>query len=262
MKYLNKIAVIISGVVFLTSCSDPDYPAPVTSSTVRSANIVFINAAPDAPSPQPFLVNNASASSVAFPGGSSALINPSSEQFRITHAIYGVVTPDTVSQKADLVSQATLLGNGSYTLILTDTVNRPFGKGSAFATNKGGLSFVQITDVLTPPASGNAGIRFLNLAPGAPSVYLTASGTALPGTLSNSRGYKTTTSFTAFTSIQTGTYANIDVRTGSVTGTVIATLPSTTFADGKLYTIFLSGKVVKSSPVPKVPYAVNVVSHN
>ncbi len=135
-------------------------------------------------------------------------------------------------------------------------------KARLFATNKGGLSFVQITDVLTTPTSGNAGIRFLNLAPGAPAVFLTNGGTALAGTLSSSRSYKTTTGFTAFTSIQAGAYASIDVRTGSVTGTKIASLPSTTFADGKLYTIFLSGKVVKSSPVPKVPYAVNVVSNN
>jgi hypothetical protein len=268
MKYLNKIAAIISGVVFLLGCQDPDYPAAIPSSTVRSANVVFINAAPDAPTPASFLVNNAESASIAFPGGLLAVINPSTEQFRITNAIYGVIAPDTLSQKADLVSQTSataIQGNGHYTLILTDTIKRPFGKGTAFASNKGGLTFVSmITDNVTAPAAGNAGIRFLNMAPGAPSVFLTKGGVALAGTLSTSRGYKTTTNFTSFTSIQAGSYANIDVRTGSVTGTIIATLPSTTFADGKLYTIFLSGKAVKigSTTKVKVPYAVNVVSHN
>jgi len=268
MKYLKKITTIMFGVAFLIGCQDPEYPAAVPSSTVRSANVVFINAAPDAPTPQSFLVNNAEASSTPFPGGSSVPVNPSTEQFRIANAIYGVVGSDTVSQKADLVSQTSataIQGMGNYTLILTDTVKRPFGKGSAFASNKGGLSFLSlITDNLTAPASGNSGIRFLNLAPGAPSVFLTKGGTALAGTLSSSRSYKTTTNFTSFTSIAAGAYTNIDVRTGSVTGTIIATLPSTTFADGKLYTIFLSGKAVKigSSTKVKVPYAVNVVSHN
>jgi hypothetical protein len=263
MKYANKILSLIAGTAIIFGCKDPDYPTPVTSSTIRSANVAFINAAPDAPSPQPFLVNNAPAASVTFPGSSLTPVNPSSEQFRIANAIYGVVTPDTVSQKADLVSQTTLLGFGTYTLILTDTVNRPHGKGSAFASNKGGLTFTQITDVLTAPASGNAGIRFLNMAPGAPSMFLTANGSALPGTLSNSRGYKATTNFTGFISVPTGSY-NLELRTGSATGTIVATLPSTALADGKLYTIFASGKAVKigSTTKVKVPYAVNVVMHN
>jgi len=255
------------GVAFLIGCQDPEYPAAVPSSTVRSAKVVFINAAPDAPTPQSFLVNNAEGSSTPFPGGSSVLVNPSTEQFRITNAIYGVVGSDTVSQKADLVSQTSataIIGNGNYTLILTDTVKRPFGKGSAFASNKGGLTFVSmITDNLAVPAAGNAGIRFLNLAPGAPSVFLTTGGATLPGTLSASRSYKTTTNFTSFTTVPTGSF-NLEVRTGSATGAIIATLASTALADGKLYTIFLSGKAVKigSTTKVKVPYAVNVVSHN
>jgi hypothetical protein len=267
MKYAKKILSLIAGTAIIFGCQNPDYPTPVTSTTVRSANVVFINAAPDAPTPQSFLVNNASAASVTFPAGSKASINPSSEQFRIMNAIYGVVSPDTVSQKADLVSQATLLGLGTYTLILTDTVKRPFGKGLAFATNKGGLTFTQLTDVLTPPAAGNAGIRFFNLAPGAPAFFLTANtttpsaGLPMPATVSVSKAYKATTA--TFTSIPAGNY-NLEIRTGSATGTIVATLPSTSLADGKLYTIFGSGKAVKISSTTKVkvPYAINVISYN
>jgi hypothetical protein len=267
MKYMKKFAMIFFGVTFLMSCQDPDYPAAIPSSTVRSANVVFINAAPDATSPISFLVNNASASSTAFPGGVLVPVNASIEQFRIQNAVYGVVTPDTLSQKGDLVSQTSataLQGNGHYTLIVTDTVKRPFGKGTGFSTNKGGLSFLSlITDNVTAPATGNAGIRFLNLAPGAPALFLTAGGATLAGTLSASRTYKTTTNFTSFVSVATGSY-NLEVRTGSATGTIVATLPNTTLADGKVYTIFASGKAVKigTSTVVKVPYALNVVSHN
>jgi hypothetical protein len=233
----------------------------------------FINAAPDAPTPASFQVNNAEAASISFPGSAVVSINPSSEQFKIKNAIYKVISPDTVAQSDDLISQSSLNGNGAYTIILTDTVKRPFTKGTGYvatigtsgtSTTRGGLTFTQITDNLTAPAAGNAGIRFLNLAPGAAAVYLTAGGTNLPGTLStSSRAYKTTTNFTAFSSVATGTY-NLEVRTGSVTGTIIATLPGTVLADGKLYTIFLSGKVVKigSTSKVKVPYAIKVAAQN
>lgn len=265
-KTINIIKVLaLAGV--LAACQDPEYPTPVASTTVRSAKLTLINAAPDAGASLSFLVNNNSAASINFPGGSVVSINPTVEQFRLANVVYGVVGTDTLSQKGDLVSQTTataIQGNGSYTLIATDTVKRPFSKGTGFATGKGGLTFVSlITDNLTAPTAGNSGIRFLNLAPGAPAVFLTAGGSTLAGTLSNSRTYKTTTGFTSFTAVTAGSY-NLEVRTGSASGTIIATLPSTALADGKLYTIFLSGKAVKigSSTVVKVPYAVNVVPHN
>lgn len=273
MKQIRKIWSLAVGAALIASCQDPDYPAPVISTTVRSVTVNFINAAPDAPSPGSFLVNNAESASIAFPGSAVVSINPSSEQFRIKNAIYKVIAPDTVAQSDDLISQTTLAGNGAYTVILTDTVKRPFTKGTGYvatigtagtSATRGGLTFVQITDNLTAPASGNAGVRFLNLAPGAAAVYLTAGGANLPGTLStSSRSYKTTTNFTAFTSVPAGSY-NLEVRTGSVTGTIIATLPSTALADGKLYTIFLSGKAVKigSTTKVKVPYAIKVAAQN
>jgi len=272
MKHMRKIWSLAVGVALLASCQDPDYPAAIPSSTVRSVTLNFINAAPDAPSPGSFLVNNAEAASITFPGSAVVPINPSSEQFRIKNAIYKVINTDTVAQSDDLISQTSLVGNGAYTLILTDTVKRPFTKGAGYvatigtagtSATRGGLTFVQITDNLTAPAAGNAGIRFLNLAPGASAVFLTAGGTTLPGTLSASRSYKTTTNFTAFTSVAAGSY-NLEVRTGSATGTIIATLPSTALADGKLYTIFLSGKVVKigANTKVKVPYAIQVAAQN
>ncbi|MBS1508881.1 MAG: DUF4397 domain-containing protein [Bacteroidetes bacterium] len=264
MKYIRLSLLLISAGALMLGCQDPDYPAAVPSSTVRSANVVFINAAPDISSPQSFLVNNAAASSIAFPGAVLTTINPSTEQFRIKNAVFGVIKPDTLSQKADLVSQTgatTIQGNGHYTVILTDTVKRPFGKASAFTSNPGGLTFTTITDVTTAPTAGNSGIRFLNLAPGAAAVYLTHDGGQTFTGLTTSVAYKKTT--TTFTSVPTGTYV-LEVRTGSVSGTVIATLPSQAYADGKLYTVFLSGKVVKvgSSNIVKVPYAVNAVAHN
>jgi len=103
-----------------------------------------------------FLVNNAEAASITFPAGSVVNINPNSEQFKIKNAIYKVITPDTVAQSDDLILQSTLAGNGNYTVILTDTVKRPFSKGTAYvaavgttgtSATRGGLTFIQLTEI-------------------------------------------------------------------------------------------------------------------
>jgi hypothetical protein len=281
-KTINIIKVLaLAGV--LTACQDPEYPTPVASTTVRSAKILFINASPDAPTLVYHVNNNQVASLSSLASSGYVAVNPSAEQIRVKNAVFAAVGSDTVALSGDLqpknssnaATTVSLVGNGSYSVIVVDTVNRPHAKKSLFSTDQGGLSLVSngvITDNLTAPTAGNAGIRFLNLAPGASSVYLTANGTSLGGSLSTqAHAYKATSvtvsgtkyDFVPFTAIATGTYT-LEVRTGSASGTVIATLPSTALADGKLYTIFLSGKAVKigSSTVVKVPYAVNVVPHN
>jgi hypothetical protein len=272
-KTINFIKVLALAVAF-AACQDPEYPTPVTSTAVRSAKILFINASPDAPTMN-YHVNNSQVASLSSLASSGYVaVNPSAEQIRVKNAVFAAVGSDTVALSGDLQPKnsssapttVSLVGNGSYSVIVVDTVNRPHAKKSLFSTDQGGLSLVSngvITDNLTAPTAGNSGIRFLNLAPGAPAVFLTAGGSTLAGTLSNSRTYKTTTGFTSFTAVTAASY-DLEVRTGSASGTIIATLPSTALADGKLYTIFLSGKAVKigSSTVVKVPYAVNVVPHN
>jgi hypothetical protein len=259
MKYITLIFMCVMMVSFI-GCQDPDYGTPQPSTTVNYARVLFVNASPKT-STLSFLLNNSEAAALTYPAASSYVNTvANSEQFRIKNAIYGVVGKDTVAQKADLVLQSTLTGGVNYTIFLTDTLARPFGKGTAFNGNKGGLQFVApITDVLTAPAAGNAGVRFLNVAAGAPAVFLTAGGSSLASPLSTSRTYKTTSGFTAFTPITAKGY-DLQVRTGSATGTVIATLPATTFADGKLYTVYLSG--LRVGTTVRVPYVINVIQHN
>src|SRR6185503_15177757 len=79
-----------------------------------------------------------------------------SEQFRAKEVVYGVVGPDTVMQKGDLSVLSTVAGGLSYTLFVTDTLKRPFGKGTAFGNEKGGLRFFgPIADALSSPGAGN-----------------------------------------------------------------------------------------------------------
>jgi hypothetical protein len=215
--------------------------------------------APDA-GPIPFLLNNYAVDTVSFQGNSTYLnAVASSEQFRVKNVEFGVVGSDTVEAKADLVFQTNLVGGTNYTLFITDTLARPFKKGSGFGTDQGGLRFSSlITDTLSTPQIGYSNIRFFNLAPGAPTVYLTASGTPFTG-IAAGRSYPTTSGFTGFTRITYGTYS-LEIRTGNTSGPIIATAPGTAFNDGKIYTIFLTGKIVNS--LIKVPYAINVVTHN
>jgi hypothetical protein len=263
MKYFKSFPIFLAGAMLLPGCQNPSLPDAVLSATVRSANVVFINAAPDGPASESFQVNNAQSAAVTFPGGSQPTpITASVEQFRVSKAVFGIAGSDTISQSADLVSYSsasTIQGNGHYSIILTDTVNRHFGKapGSSYSKDPGGLTFTTVTDAIIAPASGNSGIRFFNLAPGAPAVYLTHDNGLIFAGLTSSAAYKKTSG--TFTSAPIGTYS-IEVRTGSATGSIIATLTNTALADGKLYTIFLSGKVVSSKI--KVPYAVSIVGHN
>jgi hypothetical protein len=262
MKYISLIFIGIM-TVGMIGCQDPDYGTPAPSTTVNYAHVLYVNAAPKT-STLSFLLNNSESASLTYPAASNyvnAVAN--SEQFKIKNVVYGVVGKDTVAQSGDLVLQSNLNGGASYTIFLTDTLKRPFTKGSAFNTatgGKGGLQFISpIADVLTTPVSGNAGVRFLNVAAGAPAVFLTAGGTTLASPLSTSRAYKATGGFTSFTSITAKGY-DLQVRTGSATGPVVATLPGTALVDGKLYTIYLSGLRVGTSV--KVPYAINIIQHN
>ena len=258
MKYLKSLTILLAGVMVFSSCQDLSLPDAQITSAVRYGKVLFINASPDAPS-LVYQVNNTQIASLGPQVTSGYLsINPSSEQFRIKNAVYGVVGTDTTALSGDLVTQSTVAGNGTYTLFVTDTIHRPFGKNAAFSSNKGGLSLIgPVADNLAI-ASSSAGIRFYNLAPGAAAVYLSNNGVTLGSAISKSIAYKSTTG-TSFSLITPGTY-NLQVSTGSITGTVLTSQPSITLQPGKVYTVFLTGKVVNS--VVKVPYALNVVQHN
>ncbi|MBS1491444.1 MAG: DUF4397 domain-containing protein [Bacteroidetes bacterium] len=255
MKYFKFIFSIIIAGLIVQSCSEPSFPNPQATNTIRYAKVLFINASPDAPS-LVYQVNNAQVAALNSQVASGYLnVNPGSEQFRIKKAVYGVVGQDTVALSADLVTQSTLAGSGTYTVFVTDSVNRPFTKGLGFTSAPGGLRFIgPVSDNLAIAAS-KSGVRFYNLAAGAPSVYLSNAGAAL-GSISNATAYRSGSS--SFSSVAPNTYT-LQVASGSISGTVLATT-TVTLSPGKAYSVFLTGKVV--SGTVKVAYALNVVQHN
>jgi len=273
MKYFNSLSILLAGVILLMSCQDPSFPTPEISTTVRYAKVLFINASPDAQG-LVYQVNNAQVATLNPQNTSGYLnVNASTEQLRIKNAVFGVVSGDTLAQKADLEvkdsktllpTTTSLVGGGAYTVIITDSLNRPHAKKSSFNTDQGGLQILNLGPIrddlaATPgffgvPAS-SAGVRFYNLAPGAATVYLSNGGTAM-STLSTGKAYRAMTN--TFTNIAPGNYT-LQVSTTSVSGTVLTTL-NVALSPGKVYTVFLTGKVVNS--VVKVPYALNLVQHN
>src|SRR5580704_12052849 len=111
MKYLRMILYSVSIFGVLNGCKDPNYGTPTLSSTIDYANVMYINASPDAGS-LPVLVNNASVATLDFAVASAYLPTvASSEQWRISDAKFSVVSPgDTVKAKADLTSYSKIVG--------------------------------------------------------------------------------------------------------------------------------------------------------
>ncbi len=253
---------MLAGLGFLVGCQDPDYPAsvPATGPSTESSKILFIHASADAPNLNG-LVNNTQVGNAMSLGQASGygVVPVGSSQIKASAAtgdLGGVIGSGSIIYRAGATNQNnfTFVNVINYTVIVTDTLNRP-KPSTTGATNPGGPQFLgPIIDNLTAPASGKSGIRFFHTAAGAPSVYITFVG---PATTSFSNvAYRNSTA--TFTSSTSGSYT-VTVRTGSLTGTVIATTTAN-LTDGKLYSILLTGKVV--SGAVKVPYAVALVQHN
>ncbi len=247
------------------SCGEPEYPTPVpaTGPATSSGNILFINASPDAPALS-FFVNNVAAGSSLPLGAATAYLKTPVGQASVranasTGKIGGILDAAPILFRAGATNQNNFsFGNGlSYTFIVTDSISRP-KPTTLNGTNPGGPQFLTLTDNVAAPAAGQVKVRFYNLAPGAPSVYVTtASGTAL-STFTNV-AYRGTSA--TFNSIPAGT-RNVEVRTSSTSGSVIASETGFNFVAGKIYTIFLTGKRYAPTGAVKVPYSVKIVAHN
>lgn len=124
------------------------------------------------------------------------------------------------STAAQVVSQGvTIKQNQYYSLFLTNTTASP--------------QYLYLTDTLNKPATGQAGIRFINLSPDAGAVDFSAvSGKTTVG----NEGFQ---GYSGFIGLAGGTYSLQVMQTG--TNTVLASLSGVTLLNGGLYTIWLQG---------------------
>jgi hypothetical protein len=120
---------------------------------------------------------------------------------------------------------------------------------SLFLTNiNASPQYLYLTDTLKQPASGQAGIRFINLGPDAGRVDFSLQGST---TSVNNKGFL---GHSGFVPVAAGTYTMRVTKTG--TNTVLASLTSATLFDGGLYTVWLQGLSAGTSPSDKLSITV------
>jgi len=242
--------------VAMVSCKDTEYPTPVpaASASTLTARVLFINAAPS--TTLNFFASNVPAGANVAIGGSTAYstvpVGPLQVRAKAASgSIGGVLGSSDILFRAGATNQNnfTAVTGTNYTFFATDTLNRarPTTIG---ATDLGGPRFLNVTDNLAAPASGNAHIRFFHLSPNAPAVWVNVlrTGVTTPVASFANRTYRSVSSgsgatlvtFANFTPIVAGSYI-IEVRTGGATGPVALTVPNVALGDGKIYTIYARG---------------------
>jgi hypothetical protein len=202
--------------LLLTSCLKTDnssFPPPAT------ALITFVHAIPDE-TPVNFFLN-----------GDQVNQSPVSYGFGVDYvsAFAGVRTVNVYhsSDRSSVLSApVTLSANTAYSFFLATT-----------STHK--PQALLLTDTLNKPASGKAGLRFVNVSPDAPAVDLVIKGGPVVAANKSPLGYS------AFLPVQGKTNYTFEVRAAG-TGTVLATLPNVTLNEGALYTIWLGGFVAST----------------
>jgi len=243
--------------VLLMGCQDTDYPEaqPVTSPSTNKARFLFVNAAPGVSTLNFFVENNPTGQGIAFgqttPYASTQVGTVQLRAKAASGAIGGVIGSNDIVFRAGATNQTNFAAafNTSYTVFVTDTLNRP-RPTTLNATNLGGPQFAVVTDPLTQTlAAGAGGVRFFHLAPDGPAVSVRlsvpTSATGVPATVASflNRAYRNTAA-TAFTSVSAGTY-RVDVFAGATIPTLATTAPvlstTVTVEATKLYTVFAQG---------------------
>ncbi len=193
-----------------------------------AAIVTFIQASPDQP-PLDFSLDNNRVNESPLAYGNivdyfRAYTGKRNTNF-YNHSTGNVILSDTVH----------LNQNVYYSLFLVNTVAHP--------------QTLLLTDSITRPAAGSAGIRFVNLSPDAPAVDLVVTGGAV---LVPNKAFK---GYSSFANTPGNTSYNLEVRQAG-TSTVLATLPNVTLNSGFVYTIWLRGLVASANTTDQLGISV------
>ncbi|GAA4401848.1 DUF4397 domain-containing protein [Nibrella viscosa] len=263
LNYTGTIAVTgVLATALLIGCQSTEYPdpQPATGPSTNQARFLFVNAAPGAPALNFLVENNQAAQSVAYGQSSTGYTAAQAGTIQLraraaSGTIGGVLGNNDIVFRAGATNQTNFAAsaNTSYTVFVTDTLNRPRPTTSG-ATNQGGPQFLVVTDNLTAPTAGNAGVRFFHLAPDAPAVSVRlqpqTTGQTAPTFLN--RTYRTTSTGTGATAVNFANFTSVPAGAYTVQVFTGATIPATgnpvlsqtiTLEAGKLYTLFARGLV-------------------
>jgi hypothetical protein len=218
-KDISKTLLAIIGLVgllSLSSCSKTDntqYTSP------PAALLTFIQASPDQPTLDFSLDNNRINYSPLAYGDHIDYFQAYTGRRNVNfynHSSGNAILSDTIH----------LNQNVAYSLFLVNTTAAP--------------QILLLTDTVSRPPAGGAGIRFINLSPDAPAVDLAITGGTV---LVPNKGFK---GYSSFANIGGNTTYNLEVRQAGTT-TVLATLPNVALNSGFVYTIWLHGLVASTS---------------
>lgn len=282
-NYISKASVMLSLLFLAGACDNPEYPEPnTTANTDARANILVTNTSPGS---TPI---NLSVDNVVQNGNIPYLSTYNNAYLPIFggQRLLEINNFDPAKPEKTIALRQAFNINTNYSVFLTDQPGRT-GTGS----DPGGVRYLVVTDNLKTPASGKAGVRFLNVAPGTSSYGLyntvtqqsilattksVTSKTGTAGTINNfqQRNYReiapksvsitnpdnsketVTASITEFEEIAAGSY-NLDART-SPTGTPTGNLLNVNLEAGKLYTVILRGQSGNTTN----PLGLTVIKHN
>lgn len=206
LRLIPKLTLILPFFMFF-ACSDDDNPV----TPAPESRVLVVHASPDAPGVDLLVDNAIAGSNLEFPNNTGYLtVEAGTRNVKVN--VSGTAT--TVIE-ADLNLEA----DKNYTVFAVDAVAN--------------IAALVLSDDLTPPASGNAHVRFVHLSPDAPAVDITLTdGTIVFG----KQSFK---DFTDFTPLAAGTY-DLQVRVAG-TSTVALDLPGITLDAGRIYTVFARG---------------------
>jgi hypothetical protein len=258
-KFLMLLAIAVSACQEEEIDYDPGNPRPSVGAYTTTSNSLLINASPGAKSPQKnppvvfYMVNNVLVTT-------TNPVDTVEFNYLNTPSNRGILaTPSTQIRFINKDGNTSMGANNfnvrqgrSYSTFLIDTLGR-----------SGGHRVLQFEDNLTAPSSGRANVRFINLSPNAPEVYLSIQADSsdfynllIPPSTPNAslpstsvRRYAETSrrigadnkDFALFVSVPAGTYDLNVSRTGSKE--LVTPLSGTVFSAGKIYTVYLRGLV-------------------
>lgn len=227
-RILTSISILGLAALFLTSCSKP---GTVSNVSTPVAGVGFVQASPDEP-PLDIFFNNSKYNSLPIVYGNTfsyASVNAGN----VPIALYNDATV-----KAVVADTVQLAQNVTYSLFMVNTVSNP--------------QLFLLPDTLTKPATGNAGLRFIDLSPDAPAVDLVIKGGAK---IAGNATFKT---HSTFLPLQGDMFYTLEVHAAG-TSTVLATLSNFKYQSGFLYTVWFHGLAAGTSSADNL--AVDIITN-
>lgn len=193
------------------SCSDSNDSG--MNSNLGDAQVMVVHTSPDAPGVDILVDDAVAGTNLEFPNNIGYLaVGEGNRNIKVN-----VTGTSTTVIEADLDLNADVF----YSVFAVDAVAN--------------LSPLVTVDNLSPPAAGNAHVRFIHLSPDAPAVDITTTdGSVVFGNYIFKQA-------SDFTPLPAATY-NLQVRLQG-TDTVVLELPGINLEDGKIYTVFAKGFV-------------------